>query len=80
MGRQARAIVSTRLPFFVWAQDDDRGMLAVSRSDEVRDFYERMPYPAPLASLPEDRNLYGNPARNTSVTSAGKRMFKVTRR
>jgi SAM-dependent methyltransferase len=60
-------MVSTRLPFFMWPQDDDRGMLAVSRSDEVRDFYERMPYPAPLTSLPEDRNLYGNPGRRRAL-------------
>ena len=51
----------------MWPQDDDRGMLAVSRSDEVRDFYERMPYPAPLTSLPEDRNIYGNPARRRAL-------------
>jgi SAM-dependent methyltransferase len=27
-------------------------------ADDVRDFYERMPYPAPLASLDEHRDLY----------------------
>jgi SAM-dependent methyltransferase len=32
----------------------------VSRSEEVRDFYERMPYPAPLASLDAHRDLYKN--------------------
>jgi SAM-dependent methyltransferase len=32
----------------------------VKRSDEVRDFYERMPYPAPLTDLDEHRNLYKN--------------------
>jgi SAM-dependent methyltransferase len=32
----------------------------VNRSDEVRDFYERMPYPAPLTSLDEHRDLYKN--------------------
>jgi SAM-dependent methyltransferase len=32
----------------------------VSRSEEVRDFYERMPYPAPLTSLDEHRELYQN--------------------
>ncbi len=35
----------------------------MSRSEEVRDFYERMPYPAPLASLDEHRDLYKNPDR-----------------
>ena len=32
----------------------------MSRSEEVRDFYERMPYPAPLTSLDEHRDLYKN--------------------
>ena len=32
-------------------------------SDEVRDFYERMPYPAPFTSLDEHRDLYKNPNR-----------------
>jgi SAM-dependent methyltransferase len=35
----------------------------VNRSDEVRDFYERMPYPAPLTNLDEHRNLYKNQDR-----------------
>ena len=35
----------------------------VSRSEEVRDFYERMPYPAPLADLDAHRDLYKNPNR-----------------
>ena len=30
----------------------------VSRSEQVRDFYERMPYPAPLTSLDAHRDLY----------------------
>ena len=30
-------------------------------TDDVRDFYERMPYPGPVASL--DRNLLANPER-----------------
>jgi SAM-dependent methyltransferase len=33
----------------------------VSRSEEVRDFYERMPYPGPVANL--DRDLHGQPER-----------------
>lgn len=32
-------------------------------SPEVRAFYERMPYPAPLKSLDEHRDLYQNPDR-----------------
>jgi SAM-dependent methyltransferase len=32
----------------------------VNRSEEVRDFYERMPYPAPLTSLDAHRELYKN--------------------
>ena len=32
----------------------------MSRSEEVRDFYERMPYPAPLTSLDAHRELYKN--------------------
>ena len=35
----------------------------VNRSEEVRDFYERMPYPAPLTNLDEHRNLYKNQDR-----------------
>jgi SAM-dependent methyltransferase len=35
----------------------------VSRTEEIRDFYERMPYPAPLKSLDEHRDLYKNPDR-----------------
>src|SRR5678816_3819568 len=31
--------------------------------EKVRDFYERMPYPAPLTSLDEHRDLYENPNR-----------------
>jgi SAM-dependent methyltransferase len=37
----------------------------VNASEEVRDFYERMPYPPPLASLDEHRNLH--PARRRAV-------------
>ena len=32
----------------------------MNRSEEVRDFYERMPYPAPLTSLDAYRDLYKN--------------------
>ena len=30
---------------------------------DVRDFYEKMPYPAPVASLDKERELYANPER-----------------
>jgi len=33
----------------------------------LRDFYERMPYPAPLASLDEHRELYRNPERRRAL-------------
>ena len=33
----------------------------MNRSEEVRDFYEKMPYPAPLANLDDHRDLYKNP-------------------
>jgi SAM-dependent methyltransferase len=36
-------------------------------SEEVRDFYERMPYPAPLASLDEHSALYGNSDRRRAL-------------
>ena len=32
----------------------------MTRSEEVRDFYERMPYPAPLTNLDAHRELYRN--------------------
>jgi SAM-dependent methyltransferase len=35
----------------------------VNRSEEVRKFYERMPYPAPLTNLDDHRDLYKNPDR-----------------
>jgi SAM-dependent methyltransferase len=36
-------------------------------SEEVREFYERLPYPAPLTSLDDHRELYGNPIRRRAV-------------
>jgi SAM-dependent methyltransferase len=36
-------------------------------SNEVRDFYERLPYPPPLASLDEHRALYGDPQRRRAL-------------
>jgi 2-polyprenyl-3-methyl-5-hydroxy-6-metoxy-1,4-benzoquinol methylase len=35
--------------------------------EEVRDFYERMPYPRPLTSLDEHRELYRNPERRRAL-------------
>lgn len=35
-------------------------------SEDVHDFYERMPYPAPLTNLEEHRDLYKNPARRAA--------------
>ena len=35
----------------------------MNRSEEVRDFYERMPYPSPLTSLDAHHDLYKNPDR-----------------
>jgi len=34
---------------------------------ELRDFYEKMPYPTPLTSLDEHRQLYGNPDRSRAL-------------
>lgn len=34
---------------------------------ELRDFYEKMPYPAPLTSLDEHRELYNNPERRRAL-------------
>jgi SAM-dependent methyltransferase len=36
---------------------------ATSALEEVRDFYEKMPYPAPVDNLDRDRDLYANPQR-----------------
>jgi 2-polyprenyl-3-methyl-5-hydroxy-6-metoxy-1,4-benzoquinol methylase len=35
--------------------------------DEVHDFYERLPYPAPLTSLDEHLEHYGNPERRRAL-------------
>jgi SAM-dependent methyltransferase len=35
----------------------------VSRPDDVRDFYERTPYPGPVASLDQERTRYATPER-----------------
>jgi SAM-dependent methyltransferase len=34
---------------------------------ELRDFYEKMPYPTPLTSLDEHRELYSNPERRRAL-------------
>jgi SAM-dependent methyltransferase len=39
----------------------------VNLSETVRDFYERMPYPAPLTSLDEHQALYNNPDRRRAT-------------
>jgi SAM-dependent methyltransferase len=39
----------------------------VSRKEEIRDFYERMPYPPPLASLEEHSELYKHPDRRRAM-------------
>jgi 2-polyprenyl-3-methyl-5-hydroxy-6-metoxy-1,4-benzoquinol methylase len=38
-----------------------------SCSDEVRDFYERMPYPPPLTSLDDHLEYYSNPERRRAL-------------
>ena len=40
---------------------DDRHSTSRGVVDEVREFYERLPYPAPLTSLDRNRRLYANP-------------------
>jgi SAM-dependent methyltransferase len=40
----------------------------VSKTEEVRDFYEGLPYPAPLTSLDEHRELYKNPDRRRATS------------
>jgi len=39
----------------------------VTTSEQVRAFYERMPYPPPIASLDEHRELYRNPLRRRAL-------------
>ena len=50
--------------------------IGVNASDDVRDFYERMPYPPPITSLDEQRALYQNPARRRALF---RRMFPTER-
>ncbi len=47
--------------------EEQLGERQIPVSKEVRDFYERMPYPAPLASLDEHRELYSNPDRRRAL-------------
>jgi SAM-dependent methyltransferase len=42
---------------------EQRERPGAATSEGVRDFYERMPYPAPFTSLDEHRDLYENPER-----------------
>ena len=44
----------------------DEGSRRMMSSAEVRDFYERMPYPPPLTTLEEHRELYKNPIRRSA--------------
>jgi SAM-dependent methyltransferase len=46
---------------------DQRERPGAATSEEVRDFYERMPYPAPFTSLDEHRDLYENPDRRRAL-------------
>ena len=39
----------------------------VTTSEQVRAFYERMPYPPPIASLDEHRELYNDPLRRRAL-------------
>ena len=46
---------------------DGRGDRSGEPERTVRDFYERMPYPAPLTSLDEHQALYKNPDRRRAT-------------
>jgi SAM-dependent methyltransferase len=39
----------------------------MDRESDVRDFYERMPYPAPVTNLDLSRDLYANPGRSRAL-------------
>jgi SAM-dependent methyltransferase len=39
----------------------------VNQREEVRDFYERMPYPVPITSLDERRDFYKNPDHRRAI-------------
>jgi SAM-dependent methyltransferase len=45
----------------------ERDAPGAAASDEVRDFYEKLPYPPPLASLDEHRELSRNPQRRRAM-------------
>ncbi len=47
--------------------DSETEACEVNRSEAVRDFYERMPYPAPLTNLDKHRDLYKSPARRRAL-------------
>jgi SAM-dependent methyltransferase len=46
---------------------EQRAESPVATSEEVRAFYERMPYPAPLTSLDQYLDLYKNPERRRAL-------------
>ena len=48
-------------------QTERRQEPETAASAEVRTFYERMPYPAPLTNLDEYRDLYKNPERRRAL-------------
>lgn len=47
------------------------GRTGVKRGEEVRDFYERLPYPPPLTSLDDLRELYKNADRRRAIFHRG---------
>lgn len=49
------------------SQADQQKEPRIAFSEDVRDFYERMPYPPPLTSLDEHRDLYSNPERRRAL-------------
>jgi SAM-dependent methyltransferase len=50
------------------AHEDATVSAAPDRAEEVRAFYESHPYPAPLNSLDQHRELYRNPARRRALS------------
>jgi 2-polyprenyl-3-methyl-5-hydroxy-6-metoxy-1,4-benzoquinol methylase len=49
-------------------REDPTMSAALNRADEVRAFYESHPYPAPLKSLDQHRELYRNPDRRRALS------------
>ena len=50
------------------AREDATVSPALDLADEVRAFYESHPYPAPLKSLDQHRELYRNPDRRRALS------------